>query len=99
LQCFIEYDLEAIPRDQDILVDGLATSTTTHKIPVHPNCQYIVEVKCRPIVPDNIKDWKVFGNDEQIENVLQSKNGFECANIDVDSDDEKENVNKIVLEE
>jgi hypothetical protein len=30
---------------------------------------------------------------------LQSKNEFECANIDVDSDDEKENVNKTSLEE
>ena len=30
---------------------------------------------------------------------MQSKNEFECANIDVDSDDEKESVNKIGLEE
>jgi hypothetical protein len=30
---------------------------------------------------------------------LQSKNEFECANIDVDSDDEKESVNNIGLEE
>jgi hypothetical protein len=56
-------------------------------------------VKFRPTVPDNIRYWQVFGNDEHNEIVLQSKNEFECANIDVDSDDEKESVNKIDLEE
>jgi ribonuclease HI len=89
LQCFTEYDLQVIPRGQNILVDGLATSAATCKIPFHPNRQYTVEVKCRPVVPDNIRYWQVFGNDEQIDDFLQSKNEFECANIDVDSDDEK----------
>jgi hypothetical protein len=54
-------------------------------------------VKCRPTVPDNIRYWQVFGNDEQIDDFLQSKNEFECANIDVDSDNES--VNKLDLEE
>jgi hypothetical protein len=53
-------------------------------------------VKCKPTVPDNIRYWKVFGNDEQIEDFLQFKNDFECTNIDVNSDDE--NVNKLDLE-
>ena len=99
LECFTEYDLLAIPRDQSILVDGLATSAATFKIPFHPNHQCIVEVKCRPTVLDNIICWQVFGNDEQIEFFLQSKNEFECANIDVDFDDEGENVDKIDLKE
>ena len=88
-----------IPKGQNILVNGLATSAATCKIPFHPNRQYTVEVKCRPPVPDNIMCWQVFGNNEQIEFFLQSKNEFECANIDVDSDDEKASVNKIGLEE
>jgi ribonuclease HI len=54
-QCLTEYDLQVIPRGQNILVDGLATSATTCKIPFHPNRQYTVEVKCKPIVPDNIR--------------------------------------------
>jgi hypothetical protein len=97
LQCFTEYDLQVIPRGQNILVDGLATSTAACKIPFHPNRQYTMKVKCIPIVPNNIRYWKVFGNDEQIDDFLQSKNEFECANIDVDSDNES--VNKIDLEE
>ena len=66
------------------------TSKSTCKIPFHPNCQYTAEVNNRTTVPDNIRYWQVFGNDEQFENFLQSKNEFECANIDVDFDDEGE---------
>jgi ribonuclease HI len=99
LQCFTEYDLLAIPKDQNILLDDLASSATTCKMQFHPNHQYTIEVKCRPVVPNNIRYWQFFGNDEQIEIFLQSKNEFECANIDVNSDDEKENVDKIGLQE
>jgi ribonuclease HI len=45
LQCFTEIDLQVIPRGQNILADGLATSVATCKIPFHPNRQYRVEVK------------------------------------------------------
>jgi hypothetical protein len=56
-----------------------------------------MEVKCRPTVLENIRYWQVFGNDEQIDDFLQSKNEFECANIDVYSDDDS--VNKLDSEE
>jgi hypothetical protein len=77
-----------MPRGQNILADGLAASTTTCKIPFHSNRPYMVEVKCRPTVPDNIRYWKVFGNDDQIEDFLQCKNDFECTNIDLENEDE-----------
>ena len=47
-----------------------------------------MEVKFRPTVPDNIKYWQVFGNDDQIEDFLQCKNDFECTNIDLENEDE-----------
>jgi ribonuclease HI len=37
LQCFTEYDLQVIPRGQNILANGLATLVATCKIPFHPN--------------------------------------------------------------
>jgi hypothetical protein len=85
-----------MPRGQNILADGLATSTATCKIPFCPTRQYTVEVKCRPTIPDNIRYWQVFGNDDQIEDFLQCKNDFECTNIDLENDDD--NVNKSVFE-
>jgi hypothetical protein len=74
-------------RGQNILADGLATSAATCKIPFRSTRPYTVEVKCRSTVPDNIKYWKVFGNDDQIDDFLQCKNDFECTNIDLECED------------
>jgi ribonuclease HI len=92
LRCFTEVDLQVMPRGQNILADGLATSAATCKIPFRSTRPYTVEVKCRPTVPDNIRYWQVFGNDDQIEDFLQCKNDFECTNIDLENEDE--NVNR-----
>jgi ribonuclease HI len=73
LICFTEADLQVMHRGQNILADGLATSATTCKIPFRSTRPYTVEVNCRPTVPDNIRYWKVFGNDDQIEDFLQCK--------------------------
>jgi hypothetical protein len=85
-----------IPRGQNILTDGLATSAATCKIPFRPTRKYTMEVKCRPTVVDNIRYWQVFGNDDQIDNFLQCKNDFKCTNIDLEQDEEV--VNKFVFE-
>lgn len=91
LKCFNEVDLQVMPRGQNILANGLATSAASCKIPFHQTRPYTVEVKCRPTVPDNIRYWQVFGNDDQIEDFLQCKKEFECTNIDLEN--ENENVN------
>jgi ribonuclease HI len=96
LRCFTEVDLQVMPRGQNILADRLATSTVTCKIPFRSTCPYTVEVKCRPIIPDNIRYWQVFGNDDQIEDFLQCKSDFECTNIDLENEDE--NVNRLDFE-
>jgi hypothetical protein len=80
-----------MPRGQNILADGLATSAASCKIPFRQTRPYTVEVKCRPTVPDNIRYWQVFGNDDQIEDFLQCKNDFECTNIDLENEDENVN--------
>jgi len=55
LQWFPEYQLPLIPINQNVFVDGLATSTSKSKIHFHPNNKYEIEVKHRPTVPDNIR--------------------------------------------
>jgi hypothetical protein len=69
----------------------LATSAATCKIPFRSTRPYTIEVKCRPTVPDNIRYWQVFGNDDQIEDFFQCKNDFECTNIDLENEDENVN--------
>jgi hypothetical protein len=107
LKCFIEVDLQLMPRGKNILADGLATSVATCKITFRSTRPYMVEVKCRPTVLDNIRYWQVFGNNDQIEDFLQCKNDFECTNIDLENDDENvdksnfgnDSVNKVDSEE
>jgi hypothetical protein len=55
LQCFTEIDLQVMPRGHNILADGLAMLTTTCKIHFRCTHPYTLEVKCRSVVPENIK--------------------------------------------
>jgi hypothetical protein len=57
LEEFSEYDLFAIPREKNQIVDVLATSASVFKIPIFPNRKYEIEVKHRTTVLDNIKHW------------------------------------------
>lgn len=67
------------------MANGLDFSSNTYKLP-HPNKQYTVEVKHRPVVPDNMRYWQVFGNDKQIEIFLKSKDEFKGYNIDLENE-------------
>jgi hypothetical protein len=42
------------------MADSLATSASNFKVPLPPKFRYDVEVKYRPSIPDNVKQWKVF---------------------------------------
>lgn len=55
LVCFVEYELSIVPRGKQIIADGLATSSSTCKMPYRPGHQYTVEVKNRPVVSDSGK--------------------------------------------
>jgi len=70
LESFIEYSMFVVYTNQNVFPNGLATSASTCKLPFCPTRQYIVEVKNKPTVPNNIRYWQVFGSDAQIENFL-----------------------------
>jgi ribonuclease HI len=82
LEKFSECNLSTIPREQNQVVDALATSAVVFKVPIFPEKSYKVEVKYRPAIPDNMKHWKIFENDKQIESFLRMENEFENLNID-----------------
>ncbi|KAH9315868.1 hypothetical protein KI387_024495, partial [Taxus chinensis] len=58
-------------------------NTTTDKLAVlgsrfgdctiSPYCEYNVEVLTRPVIPDNIKHWKVFDDDAQVKRFLKNQ--------------------------
>jgi len=50
---------------------------------------YVVEVKYRPSIPDNVKHWKVFEDDLEIKRSLETMEELSALHIDQDQDDIK----------
>ena len=72
------------------MADSLATSTRNFKVPLPPAFRYDVEVKYRPSIPDNVKHWKVFEDDLEINKFLETIEEFSKMHIDQDSVSEEE---------
>jgi hypothetical protein len=66
--------------------DSLALATSSFKTPMFPNLKFEFEVRNRPSIPDNLKHWKVFKDDEEIQRFLKTIEEF--SNISIDQDDE-----------
>lgn len=67
-------------------------ATSTFKPPINPRLRYEVEMKYRPSVPDNIKHWQVFEDDQQIKEFLTMIEDFQGTEIDQDGDEVTKNV-------
>lgn len=85
LNTFLETKLAIIPRKHNMQAHSLVMFSSTCKLPFQPNHQYTAEVRHRPAIPDNFKDWKVFSNDKQINKFLNLEEEFENHNIDTDT--------------
>jgi len=85
IEYFEPCDFSLIPILQNGVIDSLATFVALFKIPIYPNRRYEIEVKHRPFVPDNVKNWQVFEDDKQIQNFLHLTGEFEGLTIDEDN--------------
>jgi len=85
LNAFTEFNLAKISRNHNIHAHSLATFASTCKLPFGPNHHFTAEIKHRPVVPNNIKDWQVFESDDQINNFLTLEHEFSNVNIDTDA--------------
>ena len=52
---------------------------------MHPNGKYEVKVRHRPSVLENVKSWKIFEDDKQIQNFLILTGDFNGLTIDEDT--------------
>ena len=93
LNAFTEFKLTKISRNHKIHAHSLATFASTCKLLFGPNHHFISEIKHRPAVPNNIKDWKLFESDNQINNFLTLEDEF--SNINIDTDDMNDSQQKI----
>jgi hypothetical protein len=64
------------------LVDSLVVSASMFIPPMPPRLNYEIQVKYRPSLPDNIKYWKVFEEDDEINRFLQVVDEFFDMHVD-----------------
>jgi hypothetical protein len=62
---FDKFLIEAIPREENHLEDNLFVSSSTLHF-FKEIILYKVEVNFRPSLPDNLENWQVFDNENQI---------------------------------
>ena len=65
-----------------MIVNALAVASSLFTIHIHLNRKYEIEVKHRLAVPDNIKYWQVFDDDQQVNRFLTMSQEFENCAID-----------------
>jgi ribonuclease HI len=85
---FSAFNISFVPREENVMADSLAISTSNFRIPQPPKLRYDVEVKYRPSIPDNVKHWKVFEDDLEIKRFLETVDEFSALHIDQDPDSE-----------
>jgi ribonuclease HI len=88
---FLAFNISFIPREENVPTDFLAFSASLFEAPVLSTAQSDVEIRYRPSIPDNVKHWKVFEDDLEIEKFLQSIDDFSALHIDEDPDTEGDN--------
>ena len=93
---FVAFNITYIPRDHNQTTDSLTLAATHFRIPKTTQVKYPIEVRYRPSVPDNVKQWKDFEDDIEIKIFLELTDEFSNSLIDQEEDDEDEDVEEIV---
>jgi ribonuclease HI len=83
---FLAFNITFVHINLNQQADSLALAASNFKTPMFPNLKFEVEVRHRPSIPDNIKHWQVFKDDEEIQRFLKTIEEF--SNISIDQDDE-----------
>ena len=79
---FMFFELSYIPRYLNHLADSLAICASLFVPPLPPQLIYNVQIKYRPSLPDNVKFWKVFENDDELSKFLQLVDELSDIHID-----------------
>jgi hypothetical protein len=83
---FLAFNISFIPREENNMTDSLAVSASNFRVPLPPKLKYDVEVKYRPSILDNAKNWKVLEDDLEIKRFLEIVDEFSALHIDQDHD-------------
>ena len=93
---FEAFNIQFVPRNENILADSLVVVVSTFKSPINSRLRYEVEMRHKPSVPDNVKNWQVFEDDQQIKEFFTMVEEFESTEIDQDGERQQKLQNSVV---
>jgi ribonuclease HI len=73
---FSSVKVHFIPRAENLHADALAKAASTFSPPTTVKLKYHIEIRYKPSIPDNIRHWQVFEDDEQIKKFLTAVGEF-----------------------
>ena len=79
---FIAFNITFVPREYNETTDSLALAIAYFKVPKVTHLKYPIDVRYRPSVPDDIKHWKVFHDDQEIKEFLDLLGEFSNDLVD-----------------
>lgn len=79
---FLDFNIQFLPREGNRMGDSLAIVASTFRPTQNPLLKYQVEVRCRPSIPNNIKHWQMFEDDEQVKLFIEVIGEFSNSTID-----------------
>ena len=71
---------------QNLIANSLVTTARNLNILMNSIKKFEIYVKHRPVVPDNLRYWQVFWDDNEINAFLQSEGKFKDTSIEGDYD-------------
>ena len=84
---FLAFNITFVHRDLNQQADSLAFVASNFKTSMFPNLKFQIEVRHRPSIPDNIKHWQVFKDDEEVQRFMKTIEEFSNISIDQDHED------------
>ena len=87
---FLAFNITFVHRNLNQQEDSLALAANNFKTPIFPNLIFEIEVRHKPSIPDNIKNWQFFNHDQEIQRFLETID--EVSNISIDQDNENDDV-------
>ena len=76
------FDISYRPRAMKNLADSFTVSASMFIPPMPPKLNYQIQVKYRPFLPENVKYWKVFEDDDELSRFIQVIAEFYDMHID-----------------
>jgi hypothetical protein len=87
---FSAFNITFVPREENTSTDSLAVLASLLKGSLPPKIHDEVEIRYRPSILDNVKNWEVFEDDIEIRNFRETIDEFSTLHIDQDPDPEGE---------